>query len=104
MPKNIKAQGGSESSFNIYLLARGSGQKDAIKYKLASLSLPEPKKKLDTDNKSEFGALPLIHHTFRPDEKVPLKALSLVFSALVIAPWGLLLVGVSLLILFVFIY
>ncbi|KXN64544.1 hypothetical protein CONCODRAFT_80951 [Conidiobolus coronatus NRRL 28638] len=93
LSKNIKAQGGSDTNFNIYLLVRGNNQKDTIKYKLASLSLPESKKKLDTEKKSEFGPLPLIHHTFRPDEKVPLKALSLVFSGLVLAPWALLLVG-----------
>jgi oligosaccharyltransferase complex subunit delta (ribophorin II) len=49
-------------------------------------SLPPP---VHPDEAS-FHPLPEIHHTFRPDQKLPYKFVSAVFSGLVIAPWFLL--------------
>ncbi|KAF8068876.1 oligosaccharyl transferase delta subunit [Lyophyllum atratum] len=40
---------------------------------------------------ASFHPLPEIHHTFRPEQKLPPKPISAVFSAVVLAPWIILL-------------
>ncbi|KXN84059.1 Dolichyl-diphosphooligosaccharide--protein glycosyltransferase subunit 2 [Leucoagaricus sp. SymC.cos] len=42
-------------------------------------------------DEASFHPLPEIQHTFRPEQKLPPKIVSAVFSGLVIAPWALLL-------------
>jgi len=42
-------------------------------------------------DEASFHPLPEIHHAFRPDQKLPPKFVSAVFSAFVVAPWALLL-------------
>ncbi|KAF9467830.1 oligosaccharyl transferase delta subunit [Collybia nuda] len=42
-------------------------------------------------DEASFHPLPEIHHTFRPEQKLPLRPISAIFSLVVIAPWFILL-------------
>ncbi|KZT25741.1 hypothetical protein NEOLEDRAFT_1133271 [Neolentinus lepideus HHB14362 ss-1] len=76
----------STSPVQVSLLL-GSYKHSPASLPLFSLSIP-PSAPVSPDS---FAPLPEITHTFRPEQKVPPKFVSAVFSAIVIAPWVVLL-------------
>lgn len=64
-------------------------------YDLFDLSLPPSASTPPHPEESTFHVQPEISHTFRPDQKLPPKVISLVFAGLVLSPWALLLGLVS---------
>ncbi|EKM76800.1 hypothetical protein AGABI1DRAFT_78257 [Agaricus bisporus var. burnettii JB137-S8] len=61
-----------------------------IAVELFDLHVPHSQPPPAHPDEASFHLLPEIHHIFRPDQKLPYKLVSAVFSGLVIAPWFLL--------------
>lgn len=68
-------------------LLLGSFEHDPARYELLDLVLPASQPAPQHADEATFSLLPEIAHTFRPDQKLPPKAISAAFSALVTAPW-----------------
>jgi oligosaccharyltransferase complex subunit delta (ribophorin II) len=72
-------------------LLLGSFEHSPAKYELFELFLPESQPVTQHELEHTFHPQPAIHHTFRPAQKVPPKIISAVSTALVLAPWAVLL-------------
>ncbi|KAG6335234.1 hypothetical protein ID866_3860 [Astraeus odoratus] len=72
-------------------LILGSFVHDPAKFELFDLYIPPSQTPAPHPDEAKFHELPLIHHTFRPEQKVPPKFVSAVFAALVLSPWVVLL-------------
>ncbi|KAG8985288.1 hypothetical protein FRB90_004832, partial [Tulasnella sp. 427] len=72
-------------------LILGSFKYEGAVYDLFDLTLPPSGTTPPHPEESTFHVQPEIAHTFRPDQKLPPKAISLVFAGLVLSPWALLL-------------
>ena len=69
----------------------GSFEHSPKKIELFDLYLPESQPPPQHPDDATFHPLPEIAHTFRPEQKVPPKFISAVFSGLALAPWLVLL-------------
>ena len=69
----------------------GSFTHSPLKVELFDLLLPASQPAPQHPEEASFHPLPAIHHTFRPDPKLPPKFISAVFAGLVVAPWLVLL-------------
>jgi len=78
-------------------LILGSFVHDPATFDLFDLYVPASQPPPQHVDEPSFHLLPEIHHTFRPDQKLPPKAVSAAFSAIVLSPWLVLigLVGIS---------
>lgn len=65
----------------------GSFKHAPVQYDLFDLVVPASQPAPQHPDEPTFHARPEIHHTFRPEQKVPAKAVSGVFTLLVLAPW-----------------
>ena len=72
-------------------LLLGSFVHSPAKIELFDLYLPPSRAPAQHPEEASFHLLPTIEHTFRPDQKLPPKFISAVFSAVVVSPWVLLL-------------
>ena len=73
----------------------GSFKYSPLKADLFDLALPASAPAPQHPDEATFHPLPEISHTFRPEQKVPPKFISAVFSGLALAPWLVLLGLVS---------
>lgn len=76
-------------------LVLGSFEHSPKKWELFDMYLPESQPPPQHPDEPTFHPLPEIHHTFRPEVKTPPKVVPAVSSALVLAPWVLLIGLVS---------
>ena len=72
-------------------LVVGSFEHSPKKWELFDMYLPESQPPPQHPDEPTFHPLPEIHHTFRPEVKTPPKVIPAVSSALVLAPWVILL-------------
>ncbi|EJD51214.1 hypothetical protein AURDEDRAFT_111834 [Auricularia subglabra TFB-10046 SS5] len=72
-------------------LVLGSFKYQSAAYRLFELYLPRTQPAPQHPDEPSFHPLPAIHHTFRPDPKLPPRIISLVFAGAVLAPWAILL-------------
>ncbi|KZP15312.1 hypothetical protein FIBSPDRAFT_867412 [Athelia psychrophila] len=72
-------------------LLLGSFVHDPASIELFDLIVPASQPPPVHADEASFHVLPTIHHTFRPEQKLPPRAISAVFSALVLSPWVVLL-------------
>ncbi|KAG6819562.1 hypothetical protein H0H93_010727 [Arthromyces matolae] len=70
----------------------GSPIHTPFKVELFDLVVPASQPAPVHPNEQTFHPLPEIHHTFRPEPKLPPRPISLLFSAVVLAPWAVLFV------------
>ncbi|KAH7910254.1 Dolichyl-diphosphooligosaccharide--protein glycosyltransferase subunit Swp1 [Hygrophoropsis aurantiaca] len=81
-------------------LILGSFVHEPAKYELFDLYIPASQPAPKHPDEVTFSVLPTIEHTFRPEQKLPPKAISAIFASAVLAPWVVLLglwgkIGVS---------
>ncbi|KAH7886957.1 Oligosaccharyltransferase subunit Ribophorin II-domain-containing protein [Phlebopus sp. FC_14] len=81
-------------------LILGSFVHEPAKYDLFDLYIPASSTPAPHPDEALFHVLPPIVHTFRPEQKLPPKAVSAIFTVMVLSPWILLLalwgkVGIS---------
>lgn len=76
-------------------LLLGSFEYDPVELQLFDLVLPESLSAPFHPDEVSYHLQPEIHHTFRPDPTSPPRIISAVFSAVVLAPWVVLLGLVS---------
>ncbi|KAG6885425.1 hypothetical protein C0993_001942 [Termitomyces sp. T159_Od127] len=69
----------------------GSPLHSPLKLELFDLLVPASQALPVHPEEPNFHPLPEIHHTFRPDQKMPPRPISAIFSAVVVAPWAVLL-------------
>jgi len=69
----------------------GSSQYDPLSVELFDLVLPASRPAPEHPQESTYHPLPEIKHTFRPENKLPPRFISAVFSGVVLAPWVVLL-------------
>ncbi|KAI0070111.1 oligosaccharyl transferase delta subunit [Panus rudis PR-1116 ss-1] len=69
----------------------GSFVHSPLKVELFDLFLPASQPAPQHPDEPSFHPLPEIHHTFRPEQKLPPRFISAVFAALVLSPWVVLL-------------
>ena len=69
----------------------GSFVHDPVTFDLFDLQLPVSQPAPQHPEEASFHPRPLIEHTFRPEQKLPPKTISMVFTALVVSPWIVLL-------------
>ncbi|TFK73474.1 oligosaccharyl transferase delta subunit [Pluteus cervinus] len=69
----------------------GAPSHSPLTVKLPDLLLPASQAPPVHPDEASFHPLPEIHHTFRPDQKLPPRPISAVFTAVVLAPWVVLL-------------
>jgi len=69
----------------------GSFVHSPLKVELFDLFLPASQPAPVHPDEASFHLLPPIHHTFRPDQKLPPRPISAIFAALVLSPWVVLL-------------
>jgi len=72
-------------------LILGSFQYEGAVIPLLDLTLPPSGVVPPHPDEVSYHPQPEIHHTFRPEQKVPYKLISFVFAGLTLAPWVLLL-------------
>ncbi|CAL1699577.1 unnamed protein product [Somion occarium] len=65
----------------------GSFVHSPLKVELFELFLPESHPAPQHPDEASFHPLPPIHHTFRPEQKLPPRIISAVSAVLVLAPW-----------------
>ncbi|KAF5330170.1 hypothetical protein D9611_010525 [Ephemerocybe angulata] len=65
----------------------GTPNYDPITVRLFDLILPASQPAPTHPDEASFHVRPELHHTFRPDQKLPPKAVSLFFAGLTFAPW-----------------
>lgn len=80
----------SDTPLEVTLLI-GSPIYSPLSVSLFDLILPASHPVVQHPDEASFHPLPQIHHTFRPDQKLPPRPISAVFSLLVLAPWFVLL-------------
>jgi hypothetical protein len=71
-------------------LVLGSFVHTPTKFELFDLYLPLSHPAPQHPDEPSFHLLPTIEHTFRPDPKLPPRAISAFFAGLVISPWFIL--------------
>ncbi|KAI0918574.1 hypothetical protein AcV5_002527 [Taiwanofungus camphoratus] len=76
----------STSPLKVSLLL-GSFVHSPAKYELFDLYLPESQPAPQHPDEASFHPLPPIAHTFRPEQRIPAKAVSAFFAAFVFWPW-----------------
>lgn len=69
----------------------GSFEHAPLKQDLFDLILPASQPEPQHPDEASYHPLPTIEHTFRPDQKLPLRPISAVFAVLVLSPWVVLL-------------
>ncbi|KAI0823000.1 oligosaccharyl transferase delta subunit [Trametes gibbosa] len=69
----------------------GSFVHPPVQYELFDLALPPSHSPSPHADEASFHVRPEIHHTFRPDQKLPPKVISAFFAVLLAAPWFVLL-------------
>ncbi|KAI0676458.1 oligosaccharyl transferase delta subunit [Trametes maxima] len=69
----------------------GSFVHSPVQYDLFDLVVPPSQPPPQHPDEASFHVRPEIHHTFRPDQKLPPKVISAFFTALLAAPWVILL-------------
>ncbi|KAF7984704.1 hypothetical protein HWV62_13006 [Athelia sp. TMB] len=72
-------------------LLLGSFVHDPATIELFDLVVPASQPPPVHPDEASFHILPTLHHTFRPEQKLPPRFISAVFSGLVLSPWVLLL-------------
>lgn len=72
-------------------LILGSFVHEPTKFDLFDLFVPPSQTPAPHVEEAKFHELPSIHHTFHPEQKLPPKFVSVVFTALVFSPWAVLL-------------
>lgn len=72
-------------------LILGSFVHEPTKFDLFDLFVPPSQTPAPHVEEAKFHELPSIHHTFHPEQKLPPKFVSAVFTALVFSPWAVLL-------------
>jgi oligosaccharyltransferase complex subunit delta (ribophorin II) len=72
-------------------LILGSFVHSPAKIELFDLYLPPSQATPQHPEEASFHVLPTIKHTFRPEQKLPPKIISAVFTGIVVSPWVLLL-------------
>lgn len=87
-PITLPPTGEAPLEVTLYL---GKPDYHPIEVELFDLYVPASQPPPVHPDEASFHPLPEIKHTFRPDQKLPPKFVSAVFSGLVIAPWALLL-------------
>jgi len=68
-------------------LLLGSFVHDPAKFDLFDLYIPASQPAPQHPDEPSFHLLPEIEHTFRPEQKLPPRFISAVFSVLVLSPW-----------------
>ena len=68
-------------------LILGSFVHEPAKFDLFDLYIPPSQTLAPHVDEAKFHKLPPIHHTFRPEQKLPPKFVSTAFTALVLFPW-----------------
>lgn len=86
-PLSLPPTGDAPLQVTLYI---GQPNFSPIAVELFDLHVPHSQPPPAHPDEASFHLLPEIHHTFRPDQKLPYKLVSAVFSGLVIAPWFLL--------------
>lgn len=76
-------------------LILGSFVHDPLKAHLFDLSIPPSAPPPQHPDEPSFHLRPELHHTFRPEPKLPYAVISLAFTGVVVAPWAVLLFMVS---------
>lgn len=76
-------------------LILGSPSHSPLKVELFDLHIPASHPAPQHPDEASYHPLPLIEHTFRPDQKLPPKPVSAIFTGLTFAPWVVLLGLVS---------
>ena len=79
-----------EAPLRVTLLL-GSFAHISAKFELFELIVPPSQAAPQHPDEASFHLLPEIQHTFRPEPKTPPRFISAIFSALVLAPWVVLL-------------
>ena len=69
----------------------GSFKHDPVQYNLFDLIVPASQAPVQHPDEAFFHPRPEIFHTFRPEQKVPPKFVSAVFTGFIAAPWVVLL-------------
>ncbi|OSD01488.1 oligosaccharyl transferase delta subunit [Trametes coccinea BRFM310] len=69
----------------------GSFVHPPVQYELFDLIVPPSQPPAQHPEEASFHVRPEIHHTFRPEQKLPPKVISAFFAALLAAPWVVLL-------------
>ncbi|KAH0580812.1 hypothetical protein H2248_011971 [Termitomyces sp. 'cryptogamus'] len=69
----------------------GSHLHSPLKLELFDLVVPASQPLPVHTEEPNFRPLPEIHHAFRPDQKMPPRPISAIFSVVVVAPWAVLL-------------
>ena len=69
----------------------GSFTYDPFEHTLFDLQLPRSQPAPLHPDERMYGAQPEIAHTFRPEQKIPPKVMSLVFGLATLSPWAVLL-------------
>lgn len=72
-------------------LVLGSFVHEPITFDLFDLYIPPSQTPVPHPDEVKFRELPLIYHTFRPEQKHPPKFVSGMSAVLVLAPWAILL-------------
>ncbi|KAG6811844.1 hypothetical protein H0H92_005576 [Tricholoma furcatifolium] len=80
----------SDAPLKVTLLI-GSPIHSPLRVDLFDLVVPASQPPPVHPDEATFHLLPELHHTFRPDAKLPPRPISLLFSAVVLAPWVVLL-------------
>ncbi|KAG6822034.1 hypothetical protein H0H87_004588, partial [Tephrocybe sp. NHM501043] len=80
----------SDAPLKVTLLI-GSPLHSPLSVPLFELVVPASQPALVHPDEPSFHPLPEIHHTFRPEQKLPPRPISILFSAVVLAPWVVLL-------------
>lgn len=86
----------SSNPISVSLLL-GSFDHTPAKFELFDVFLPESQPAPVHELEHTFHPQPPLAHTFRPEQKLPPNAIAVVFAALVLTPWAVLIGFVSLL-------
>ncbi|KAF9445729.1 oligosaccharyl transferase delta subunit [Macrolepiota fuliginosa MF-IS2] len=87
-PNSLPPTGDAPLAVSLFI---GKPEYSPVVAELFDLHVPHSQPAPVHPDEASFHPLPEIHHAFRPDQKLPPKFVSAVFSALVIAPWAILL-------------
>jgi len=80
----------ADSSLKVSLII-GSFVHSPLKHHLFDLNVPASQPVVPHPEEHAFHPLPVIHHTFRPEQRLPPIFISALFSTLVASPWLVLL-------------
>ena len=87
-PASLPPSGKEPLKVSLYI---GSFKHDPAQYELFDLVVPPSQPPAQHADEVFFHPRPEIFHTFRPEQKVPPKFVSAVFTLLLAAPWVVLL-------------